>query len=95
MTPAAVSNLLERDFAGFEPGTKWVTDITEIKTRQGKVYLCTVLDLFDQRGVGWSTRHRQNRQMVIRVLQMALWQRRGMQARILRSDRGSQFRGGD
>lgn len=37
---------------------KWVTDITEIKTRQGKLSLCIVLDLFDQRIVGWPMHHR-------------------------------------
>ncbi len=45
-------NLLERDFLAPEPEAKWVTDITEIKTRQGKLYLCIVLDLYDQRIVG-------------------------------------------
>src|SRR5690606_28602782 len=49
LTPPGVRNLLERDFTALEPETKWVTDITELKTRQGKLYLCIVLDLFDQR----------------------------------------------
>jgi putative transposase len=67
LTPPGVRNLLERDFTALEPETKWVTDITELKTRQGKLYLCIVLDLFDQRVVGWSMHHRQDRQMVIRA----------------------------
>ncbi|OCG92935.1 transposase, partial [Xanthomonas euvesicatoria] len=54
VTPPGVVNLLERDFLALEPETKWVTDITEIKTQQGKLYLCIVLDLYDQRIVGWS-----------------------------------------
>ena len=88
-------NLLERDFTALEPETKWVTDITELKTRHGKLYLCIVLDLFDQRVVGWSMHHRQDRQMVIRAVQMAVWQRQGSHPVILHSDRGSQFRSGD
>ena len=52
---------------------KWVTDITEIKTDEGKLYLCIVLDLFDHRVVGWSMHHRQDRQMVILAVQMAVW----------------------
>ena len=75
LTPPGVRNLLERDFSALEPETKWVTDITEIKTQQAKLYLCVVLDLFDQRIVGWSMHHRQDRQMVIRAAQMAVWQR--------------------
>ncbi|WP_459042051.1 DDE-type integrase/transposase/recombinase, partial [Stenotrophomonas sp. PSU-St19] len=76
-TPPGVVNLLERDFLALEPETKWVTDITEIKTQQGKLYLCIVLDLYDQRIVGWSMHDRQDRQMVIRAVQMAVWQRQG------------------
>ena len=37
LTPPGVRNLLERDFTALEPETKWVTDITEIKTGQGKL----------------------------------------------------------
>ena len=95
LTPPGVRNLLERDFSASEPETKWVTDITEIQTQQAKLYLCVVLDLFDQRIVGWSMHHRQDRQMVIRAVQMAVWQRQEQHRLILHSDRGSQFRSGD
>lgn len=95
LAPLGVRNWLERDFTALEPETKWVTDITEIKTQQGKLYLCVVLDLFDQRVVGWSMHDRQDRQMVIRAVQMAVWQRQGRHLVILHSDRGSQFRSGD
>lgn len=89
LTPPGVRNLLERDFTALEPETKWVTDITELKTGQGKLYLCIVLDLFDQRVMSWSMQHRQDRQMVIRAVQMAVWQRQERHSVILRSDRGS------
>ncbi|HHC8922957.1 TPA: IS3 family transposase [Stenotrophomonas maltophilia] len=95
LTPPGVRKLLERDFSALEPETKWVTDITEIKTQQAKLYLCVVLDLFDQRIVGWSMHHRQDRQMVIRAVQMTVWQRQERHPLILHSDRGSQFRSGD
>ncbi len=39
LPPPGVQNLLERDFNALEPETKWVTDITEIKTGEGKLYL--------------------------------------------------------
>ncbi|MEN9493388.1 MAG: hypothetical protein RJA63_3837 [Pseudomonadota bacterium] len=94
-TPPGVRNLLERDFTALEPETKWVTDITELNTGEGKLYLCIVLDLFDQRIVGWSMHHRQDRQMVIRTVQMAVWQRQSGHQVVLHSDRGSQFRSGD
>ncbi len=93
--PVGVENLLERDFAASEPETKWVTDITEIKTAEGKLFLCVVLDLFSKLVIGWSMHHRQDRQMVIRAVEMAIWARQGVSSVILHSDRGSQFRSGD
>ncbi len=58
LPPPGVRNWLERDFTALEPETKWVTDITEFKTDEGKLYLCIVLDLFNQLVIGWSMHHR-------------------------------------
>ncbi len=89
--PVGVTNLLERDFNANEPETKWVTDITEVLTDEGKLYLCVVLDLFSKLVAGWSMHHRQDRHMVVRAVQMAVWQRSGSADVILHSDRGGQF----
>ena len=89
--PAGVKNLLERDFTALEPETKWVTDITEIVTQEGKLHLCVVLDLYNKLVMGWSMHHRQDRHMVVRAVQMAVWQREGGDEVILHSDRGGQF----
>lgn len=89
--PIGVKNLLERDFTANEPETKWVTDITEILTLEGKLFLCIVLDLFNKLVVGWSMHHRQDRHMVVRAVQMAVWQRGADAEVILHSDRGGQF----
>ena len=88
-------NLLARDFTALEPETKWVTDITEVPTDEGKLYLCVVVDLYSKLVLGWSMHHRQDRQMVLRAVEMAVWQRRGGASVILHSDRGSQFRSTD
>ena len=40
-------NLLKRDFKSTEPLTKYVTDITEIKARDGKLYVSAMFDCFD------------------------------------------------
>lgn len=95
MRPEGVENLLERNFTALEPETKWVTDITEIPTLEGKLYLCVVVDLYSKLVVGWSMHHRQDRHMVVRAVQMAVWQREGSSEVILHSDRGGQFISGD
>ena len=94
-TPDGVRNHLERDFKALEPETKWVTDITEFRTNEGKWYLCVVIDLFSKLVMGWSMHHRQDRQLVLNAVEMAVWQRQGGGSVVLHSDRGSQFRSGD
>ena len=89
--PAYVRNHLERDFTATEPNTKWVTDITYIYTAERWLYLCVVIDLFGGKVVGWSMSTRQDRQLVLRAVLMACWQRPGRRPVILHSDRGAQF----
>ena len=48
------SDLVNRDFARDEPNRLWLTDITEHRTMEGKVYCAVVLDAFSRRVVGWS-----------------------------------------
>ena len=93
--PVGVSNRLQRNFVATEPEQKWVTDITEIKTAEGKLFLCVVLDLFSKRAIGWSMHHRQDRQMAIKALEMACWTREQDTSVIIHSDRGSQFTSAD
>ncbi|MCF3159782.1 IS3 family transposase, partial [Pseudomonas juntendi] len=40
-------NLLERNFIAQRPNQKWVTDVTEFKVAQEKVYLSPVMDLYN------------------------------------------------
>jgi len=89
--PIGVENHLARDFLSGQPNTKWVTDITYIRTGEGWLYLCVVVDLFSKRVVGWSMGPRQDRAMVLQAVLMALWQREETTEVILHSDRGTQF----
>ncbi len=40
-------NLLERHFKTNQPNRKWVTDVTEFKVNDQKLYLSPILDLFN------------------------------------------------
>jgi len=70
--PSGTRNHLERDFSAAAPNTKWVTDITYIRTAEHWLYLCVVLDLYSGLVVGWSMSSRQNRQLVVQAVLMAL-----------------------
>ena len=89
--PDHVQNHLARDFTADQPNTKWVTDITYIRTAEGWLYLSVVVDLYSGRVVGWSMSARQDRQLVLQAVLMALWQRPNRSPVILHSDRGCQF----
>ena len=42
-----VDNLLKRNFKADKPNQKWVTDITEFKVNNEKLYLSPIIDLFN------------------------------------------------
>ena len=50
----------------------WVSDITEHKTREGKIYCCAVLDTCSRKIVGWSIDSVQDSQLVVNALDMAI-----------------------
>ena len=89
--PDHLRNHLKRDFTADEADTKWVTDITYLRTGEGWLYLAVVVDLFCGRVVGWSMSHHMDRQLVIQAVLMALSQRKSKAPLVLHSDRGSQF----
>jgi len=89
--PNGTRNHLDRDFSATTPNTKWVTDITYIRTTEHWLYLCVVLDLYSGLVVGWSMSACQDRQLVVQAVLMALWQRPARTPVILHSDRGCQF----
>jgi len=50
--PAVHDDHIKRDFTSDTPNRKWITDITEHPTSEGKVYRCAIKDLFSNRIVG-------------------------------------------
>ena len=87
----AAANLLNREFEVDRPNRKWVTDITDLPTTEGWLYLATVMDLFSRKIVGWALNDRLHTPLVMDALNMA-WQRRQPEAGLLHhSDRGSQY----
>lgn len=53
-TTPAPGNLVKRDFTAEAPNEKRLTDITEIKARDGKVYLSPMIDCHDGRIVAYT-----------------------------------------
>jgi transposase InsO family protein len=85
-------NLLQGDFTASELNTKWLSDMTYIRTRQGWLYLAAVLDLCSRRVVGWAMSSRMVSELPEQALKMALVQRVPDTALVHHSDQGSQYR---
>lgn len=84
-------DLIKRDFTSAVPTTKLVGDITYLKTGEGWLYLCVVIDLCTRMVVGWAMADHMRASLCVSALDMA--HRRGYVAHgaIYHSDRGSQF----
>src|SRR5699024_1540505 len=80
-----------RQFTPDNPDRVWVTDITYIKTGEGWLYLCVMIDLFSRKVIGWHTGSRINRHLVCQSLNNALLRRGYPKGVLVHSDRGSQY----
>jgi transposase InsO family protein len=87
----SADDLVERKFARSELDELWVTDITEHRTREGKVYCCAVMDTCSRRIIGWSIDSVQDAQLVVNALDMAIGQRKVKRGSIVHADHGVQF----
>lgn len=87
----ASDNVLNRDFSAHRPNQKWVSDVTFIPTREGWLYLATVMDLFSRKIIGWSMGNSNNTALISQALLMAIMQRGDVRGVILHSDRGIQY----
>jgi transposase InsO family protein len=86
------ANILDRQFDADQPNQKWVSDTTFIYTRQGWLYLATVLDLFSRKIVGWSMSKHNDTALVISALKMAIKNKPKEQEVLLHSDQGATYR---
>ncbi|NYJ66189.1 transposase InsO family protein [Pseudoclavibacter chungangensis] len=79
-------------FAADAPNQLWLTDITEHKTVEGKLYLCAIKDVYSGRIVGYSIDSRMKSRLAVQALENAVQVRGDVAGCVVHSDRGSQFR---
>ena len=56
-TDPRAKNLLNQEVQAPAPNPRWVSDITDIRTREGWLYLAAIRDLYSRRMVTGSTAH--------------------------------------
>ena len=85
-------NLLERHFKTNQPNRKWVTDVTEFKVNDQKLYLSPILDLFNGEVVSYNLSRHPNFKQVTDMLEDAFQKLPDkVDNLILHSDQGWQY----
>lgn len=84
-------NWLNRNFSASGPNEKWVTDITQIQTGQGALYLSVIRDLFDNSVVAYQTATQQNIRLVLDTITQAMEKEKVAADLHLHSDQGFQY----
>ena len=84
-------DLLKRDFSAEKPLEKCVTDITEVKAKDGKLYVSAIFDCFDLTVLGLAMETNMRAELCVRTLENAAAAYPGLKGAIIHSDRGSQY----
>lgn len=82
------TNLLERNFVAQRPNQKWVSDVTEFKVAQQKLYLSPVMDLYNGEIIAYETATRPQYSLVGNMLDKALKTLGGKPKLVLHTDQG-------
>jgi putative transposase len=84
-------NLLNRKFETTGPNKVWMSDITYIRTKEGKMFLASVMDLYTRKIVGWSLQSHMREELVLEAFNKAVAAQKPPPGLIHHSDRGSQY----
>lgn len=87
--PPVHDDHVQRNFTATRPNQLWLTDITEHRTDEGKIYLCAIKDVWSNKIVGYSIDSRMKASLAVAAARNAIGQR-DIAGTILHSDRGSQ-----
>ena len=84
-------NLLKRNFKSNKPNQKWVTDVTEFKVNNEKLYLSPIVDLFNGEVISYNLSRRPVFNQVVNMLKEAFKKIPDNTNLILHSDQGWQY----
>lgn len=84
-------NVINQDFTTTAPGEVWVADITYVWTKEGWLYLASVMDLYSRKIIGFNMGSRLTKELAITALDRAMINQTPREGLIHHSDRGSQY----
>jgi putative transposase len=91
-TSEIAPNQLERNFRAERPNEKWVTDVTEFKVDNRKLYLSPVMDLYNREIVSYEIAEHPLPKMIESMLTKAFDRLDPNERPLLHSDQGWQYR---
>lgn len=84
-------NKLRREFNQTSPNKYWVGDITEVRVKRNKFYLCVILDLFSRKVVAYRLSSQNNTQLTINTFKDAYEGRNRPRGLSFHSDQGANY----
>ena len=84
-------NILQRQFQAEKPNQKWVTDITEFKVKDKKLYLSPIMDLYNQEIISYDLNERPVFDQVVKMVQKAFIKVKNTKDLVFHSDQGWQY----
>lgn len=88
-------DLLRRDFYADKPNVKCVTDITELKASDGKLYVSAIFDCYDLLVAGLAMDTNMKADLCVKTIDNAVIAHPKLKGAIIHSDRGSQYTSDD
>ena len=79
-------------FTADAPNELWLSDITEHRTSEGKLYVCAIKNVCSNRIVGYSIDSRMKSRLAVAALNNAVARRGNVAGCVVHTDRGSHFR---
>lgn len=84
-------NLLQRNFNADAPNKKWVTDVTQYRVFDDRIYLSAVKDLWNGEIVAYHISNRNDNPLVLETFRKAFEAHKDVTGLIVHSDQGSQY----
>ena len=84
-------NIINRNFVSEAPNQKWTTDVTEFAVAGRKLYLSTIIDMFNSEVIAYELSEKNNLELVSNMLNKALDKVSNNSKLILHSDQGWQY----
>lgn len=84
-------NKLQRDFTAAKPNQKWVTDVTQYRVFDEKIYLSAIKDLWNNEIVGYHISRRNDNPLVLETFRKAFETHKDVTGLIVHSDQGYQY----